>query len=265
MDLFTGLERAIASFHRIASRMSHMIRQSDEVLLRDNQRYWEDQSNESYESFSHWRGKGPFINDELWLSLGLAHLNLFEKAAALVGFHRPMERIVEWGCGGGMNAVHFAPHTRQYYGVDISGDSLKECAKQVESVRPGVFLPIKIDAADPHAACAQISRSVDLFLCTYVFELIPSPEYGLQLMQIAYELLRPEGIALIQIRYHRSYIDELSKRRNYARNITCMTTYALDEFWIACQQIGFTPMFIKLLPKQPELNESRYAYYAMVK
>ena len=165
----------------------------------------------------------------------------------------------------GINAVLFASHTGQYYGVDISADSLEECAKQVASMNAGVFMPIHIDAANPAAARLQISGPIDPFLCTYVFELIPSPEYGLKLMEIAYELLRSIGIALVQIRYHRGGIDPLSKRCNYARNMVHMTSYALDEFWTACEEIGFNPGFIKLLPKQPELDASRYAYYAMVK
>lgn len=265
MDLISRVEKTAAYFQRFASRMSYMARQPDELLLRDNQRYWEDRSNTSFESFSHWRGQGPFVSDEVWLGLGRAHLDLFEKAATWAGLRRPMERIVEWGSGGGMNAVLFVPHTSQYYGVDISADSLQECAKQVTNANAGVFIPIHIDAANPGAACLQISGPIDLFLCTYVFELIPSPEYGLKLMEIAYELLRPGGIALVQIRYHRGCIDPLSKRRNYARNMVFMTSYALEEFWTACETIGFAPGFIKLLPKQPELNASRYAYYAMVK
>ena len=63
----------------------------------------------------------------------------------------------------------------------------------------------------------------------------------------------------------RNIVDPLSKRRNYARNMVIMTSYALEEFWTACEEIGFTAAFIKLVPKQPELRESRYAYYAMVK
>lgn len=87
--------------------------------MRDNQRYWEDLSNEVFESFSHWRGNGPFINDELWLGLSRAHLDLFEKAATWAGLNLQMGRIVEWGSGGDMNAIQFAPHTSQYYGVDM--------------------------------------------------------------------------------------------------------------------------------------------------
>jgi methyltransferase family protein len=261
----SGLERIGRYVHKVVSRLPYVTRQSDALLVRESQLYWQDQSNESLESFSHWRGKGPFIKDELWLGLGKFHLELFEKAASWSGMRLPVERIVEWGSGGGMNAVHFASHARQFYGVDISSDSLMECAKQVAPVEAGVFIPILIEAAHPEVVCSQISRPIDLFLCTYVFELIPSPEYGLKIMQIAHGLLRSGGIALVQLRYHTGLFHELSKRRNYAKNMVHMTSYALDEFWTACQGIGFTPLFIKLLPKQPELNESRYAYYAMVK
>ena len=61
------LEKAAATLHMLAVRVSDSSRQSEEQLVRDNQLYWQDRSNEVFEPFSHWRGKGPFENDELWL------------------------------------------------------------------------------------------------------------------------------------------------------------------------------------------------------
>jgi SAM-dependent methyltransferase len=249
----------------LAVRVSDRSRQSEEQLIRDNQLYWQDRSSKVFEPFSHWRGKGPFENDELWLGLGRAHLELFEKATAWSEPDGPIERIVEWGCGGGMNAVQFAPRAREYYGVDISADSLAECAKQCAAVKAESFVPVLIEATDPDGARAQIHGPVDLFISTYVFELIPSPEYGLRLLQLAYDLLRQGGIALVQVRYHSGRLHELSKRTNYNANLVRMTTYALDELWTACEDIGFYPAFIKLVPEQPELGEERYAYYVLVK
>jgi len=146
MNVARLLEKAATSVHMLALRVSDRARQSEEQLARDNQRYWQDRSNKVFESFSHWRGKGSFENDELWLRLGRAHLELFEKAAAWSELRGPTERIVEWGCGGGMNAVQFAPRAREYYGVDISADSLDECAKQLAGVQADGFAPILIGA-----------------------------------------------------------------------------------------------------------------------
>ncbi len=109
----------------------------------------------------------------------------------------------------GMNAVLFASHTGQSYGVDISADSLEECAKQVANMNAGVFMPIHIDAANPAAARLQISGPIDLFLCTYVFELIPSPEYGLKLMEIAYDFF-----ALVVSHLYRSVTIEVVSIRS---------------------------------------------------
>jgi hypothetical protein len=39
----------------------------------------------------------------------------------------------------------------------------------------------------------------------------------------------------------------------------------VDEFWKACESIGFEPMFVTLVPEQPELDEKRYAYFALKK
>jgi hypothetical protein len=42
-----------------------------------------------------------------------------------------------------------------------------------------------------------------------------------------------------------------------------MTTYGIDEFWIAAGRMGFEPQAIVLVPRN-RLDE-RYAYYALSK
>ena len=62
---------------------------------------------------------------------------------------RPLQAIVEWGTGGGLNAVQLAPEASRYFGVDISALSLRECARQVEAGGSGQFIPVLIDAENP--------------------------------------------------------------------------------------------------------------------
>jgi SAM-dependent methyltransferase len=244
---------------------SHATRAAEVERLQDSHRFWNDPSNPDLKKLMHWRGEGPFGDDDLWLSLGRWHYGLFEKAASWAGVTTPLEGVVDWGCGGGMNAVQLAPAAEVYYGVDINQESLRECARQVEAEDAGHFVPVLIEASEPEAAVGQIPIPCDLFFSSYAFEGLPSPAYGLRVMRIAFDLLRPGGIALVQVRYHSGPALLSMGRRKYKPTWPRNTSYAIDGFWEFCEEIGFDPMFVTLVPEQPELNETRYAYFAMVK
>lgn len=100
-----------------------------------------------------------------------------------------------------MNAVHFARIAAEFYGVDVSRSSLDECARQMQAEGLLNFRPILIDAADPEGAVGKLGGLCDLFLSTYVYELLPSPEYGLRVLRIAHRVLSTGGIAMIQVKY----------------------------------------------------------------
>jgi hypothetical protein len=102
-----------------------------------------------------------------------------------------------------------------------------------------------------------------MFFSSYVFELLPSSAYGLRVLRIAHELLRPGGIALVQIRYRTGPYLPVDARLDYADTWVHSTTYTIDGFWKAMEEIGFEPLYVTLVPEQPELNESRYAYFAL--
>ena len=74
-----------------------------------------------------------------------------------------------------MNAYQLAPNVRRFFGVDVSGDSLKECSRQISELGLNNFVGVKIDADNPEAAIEQIDSPADIFLCTYIIELLPSP------------------------------------------------------------------------------------------
>jgi len=265
LDPLHSLERLlVALLHRVQA-FSHATRPADVERVQDSHRFWNDPSNPDLKKLMHWRGEGPFADDDLWLSLGRWHHELFERAASWAGMSTPLEGVVEWGCGGGMNAVQFAPAAEVYYGVDINQESLRECARQVEAEDAGQFVPVLIEASEPEAAVGQIPIPCDLFFSSYTFEGFPSPAYGLRVMRIAFDLLRPGGIALVQVRYHSGPGLLTLGRRKYETTWPRTTSYAIDGFWELCEEIGFDPMFVTLVPEQPELNETRYAYFAMVK
>jgi SAM-dependent methyltransferase len=234
-------------------------------LIQDSQIYWNDSPDRSLKQNSHWRGVGIFQDDERWLSLGSGHLQMYQEFAQSLRTRAPLRRIVEWGCGGGMNAVHFGALAEEFFGIDISSASLEECHKQMSWAGLHNFRPVLIDAAKPEAAIDLMGGPCDLLISTYVFELLPTPEYGLRVLKIALEFLRPGGTAMIQIKYDEGNWKTRSKRWNYARNLAWNATYRIEEFWQAAEQIGLIPKMVKLLPRQPLVNDRNYAYYFLQK
>ena len=237
-------------------------RQPEQKIAGDSQRYWSNAGEHGFRENSHWRGEGG-LSDETWLALGKIHMSLFDELIKLTGLSRPLDRIVEWGCGGGANAVAFAKAAHQFVGVDVSQPTLDECAENLRRTGADNFLPVLIDVARPEAALDLIPGPCDLFLCTYVFELIPTPEYGRRLLEIALRLLRPGGVALIQIKYETSESRTKARRWGYRFNLANMTTYPIDGFWELAAEVGFEPKALTLQPKQPLVHDERYAYFLL--
>jgi 2-polyprenyl-3-methyl-5-hydroxy-6-metoxy-1,4-benzoquinol methylase len=240
--------------------------ESEDKLASDNQKYWNrDYSNPDLAQDAHWKNKGKFEDHQRWLNLGKEHLDLILKYSSVLNFQLPVKQIVEWGCGGGANAVHFAPMTDKFIGIDITSESLDECNKQILECGFNNFHPILIDASDPESVLNKQISEVDLFICTYVFELFPSPAYGLTVLKLAYKMLKNEGIAFIHIRYNDSKKGLKPKRWGYKLHPYVMTSYSIEEFWNNSKEYGFEPLGIYLMPYQPLVNDNYYAYYFLKK
>jgi SAM-dependent methyltransferase len=239
--------------------------ESDEKLVSDSQAYWEKPETDAQRYNSHWRGHGVFAGDDArWLAVGAEHRRLFEVFARGVELSVPMGRVIEWGCGGGANAVHFGPLTREFVGVDLNPESLDECGRQLVQASPDTqYRPVQIAADTPESAVPGLERSCDLFLCVYVFELLPTQAYARRVLEIARQVLRPGGMAMIQIKYRTADIRTAPRRWNYVQNLAHNTTYGIDEFWQLCDGMGLTPRLVSLVPKQTLVDDERYAYFAL--
>ncbi|WP_143517575.1 cyclopropane-fatty-acyl-phospholipid synthase family protein [Pseudonocardia sp. MH-G8] len=236
------------------------VRRSDAALEADAQRFW----TEPHQGRgSHWQSTARFAEGGLWARIGLRHLGMLRRAARTLDAEPAMARIVEWGCGGGANAVQLAPLAREFVGVDVSPDSLEECARQVAARCETPFRPVLVDVRDPEAALRHVTEPCDVFLCVYVFELIPSPAYGERILRIAHEMLAPGGLALVQIKYDTGSWRTGSRRLSYRFSPGNTTTYPIHAFWELARRCGFEPRYVELLPED-ELDE-RYAYFVMVK
>jgi Methyltransferase domain len=236
------------------------LRQPEAAIEAASQRYW----TESHQGRgSHWKSTARFAEGDLWTRIGVRHLGMLHRAARFLDAGPALGRVVEWGCGGGANAVQIAPVAREFVGVDVSAESLRECARQVEARCDTPFRPVLVDVRDPEAALGDITDPGDVFLCAYVFELIPSPDYGERILRIAQELLVPGGLALVQIKYDTGAWRTRPRRLSYRFSPGNTTTYPIHSFWELAVRCGFEPRYVELVP-QDELDE-RYAYFVMVK
>lgn len=239
---------------------------SEKKLALDNQDYWaKDYSNTNLAQDAHWKNNGKFEDHQRWFGLGKEHLDLILNYSSILSFQLPVKQIVEWGCGGGANAVHFSPFTEKYVGIDITSESLVECNKQILESGRNNFHPVLINASTPESVLNEQIKEVDLFICTYVYELFPSPAYGLTILNLANKMLKNEGIALIQIRYNDGKKGMRPKRWGYKLHPYVMTTYTLEEFWENSKEYGFEPVSVYLKPHQPLVNDYSYAYFFLKK
>jgi 2-polyprenyl-3-methyl-5-hydroxy-6-metoxy-1,4-benzoquinol methylase len=238
--------------------------QPDKQLQEDAQQFW-NQGGELLNQYAHWRGAGVFSDEERWRALGRQHLERYLEFARMVGRTAPLRRIVEWGTGGGAMAVQFAPLAQEYVGVDITAESLAECSRQLSQAGYTHFVPTLISALHPEEALAKVPGPCDLFLCIHVFEILPTPEYGLRLLSIARDLLAPGGMAMIQIRYIGQSWDSRPKRFGYNRFLASMTSYRIEEFWAEAERCGLKPRAVSLMPWQPLIENGNYAYFFLTK
>jgi SAM-dependent methyltransferase len=239
------------------------ITQSETTIARDAQSYWRSPDAKSWRSNSHWRDAPAFAGGDLWDRIGRRHLAMLEAVAPPSDAAACWGRIVEWGCGGGANAVHLAPRCREFIGVDVALDSLQECERQVEAVSQNAFRPVLIDVDRPEEAVAAIGEPCDVFVCFYVFELVPTPEYGQRILGIASRLLVPGGHALVQIKYDDGTWRTRARRRGYRFGLADMTTYPIARFWEAAAAAGLRPESVRLRPRD-DLDD-RYAYFHLRK
>ena len=128
------------------------------------------------------------------------------------------------------------------------------------------FQPVLISAEQPEHALEVAAAPFDFFLSTYVFELLPGRGYGERILRIAWQLLKPGGLALIQIRYDDGSPRSTQKNVDYFQYSSRFTSYRIEEFWVLAQSIGFQPIYVTLVPKRTaEYSGDLYAYFAMVR
>ncbi|WP_237568711.1 class I SAM-dependent methyltransferase [Mycolicibacterium lacusdiani] len=233
----------------------------DARIKRQAARYWSaSDGDQSWNSNSHWRNG---IGDEAFAEVGRDHWEIYQRFARALEVDTATT-IIEWGAGGGANAVAFAPHVERFIAADVSPDNLAECSRQVQAVCNTLVDTLLIDLADPNAAADGLRHACDLFLCLYVIELTTGVDAVRTILRIAQRVLRPGGMALVQVKYHTS--DGHTRGRiglAYARNLALNTTFTIEGFWTLAGECGLEPQLATLVPRNR--LDSRYAYYALIK
>ena len=182
---------------------------------------------------------------------------MFQRFSRMHGGDRP-RRILEWGVGGGTNAVQFAPLCDEFIAVDVVQESLDETARQVALTSGASVTSLLVSVTDQTAAVTNRGGTIDLFLCFYVLELVPSRAHAEEIVRTAYELLRPGGAAILQIKYARS----APRRMPWtAAGADLANHYTVDivEFWTHLTAVGFDVHYVEIVPRDPV--DRNYAYF----
>ena len=235
---------------------------SSSRLTHDASQYWYGERDDRWQNDSHWHSGSKFEDTGLWGAMGQEHLRLYQRLRQTASEPAPLKRIIDWGCGGGANAVSFAPLAEELIVVDVNAESIDECTRQVALAGSTPFVKVLANIAHPEEAARDIPRPCDLFLCLYVLELVPTQAYGLRLMRIAYNLLGQGGQAFVQVKYATGSWRTRPRRRSYRTDVAG-NTYRIEDFWTAMASIGFRPEAVALVPEN-DLDE-RYAYFLLSK
>ena len=242
--------------------LTHQVGPAEPLARRiaDADEYWQETDSSAWSSNSHWRSG---LGDEAWTEVGRDHLAMFRGMAQALDKTPPYGVVVEWGCGGGANAVTFAPTASELIAVDVSAASVAECERQVREACDTPVTGVVIDIAHPERAVVDRANSCDVFVCVYVLELTAGQDEALRILRIAERLLVSGGIAFVQVKYRTSSVRTRGFRRNYRHNLANMTTFGIDEFWSRASECGLTPRYVTLVPENR--LDRRYAYYALTK
>lgn len=236
--------------------------ETEDSVLRDSHFFWNGNTKKRNDQ-AHHLGHGRWKKKD-WLKLGQKNLERYREGMDHWQVDSgSMERLLEWGCGGGCNVVSFAEEFLHITGVDISLDSLRVCKEAMTELRPRhsfkVF-PISVD--NPFAARDLLADSepYDFLLCLEVLQHMPSAQYAHDVMQLWRELTREGARALVQFRthYHSRPIHR-SHRLTYPENVSRWLMLNPAVFADMAAHAGWTTVWMEGI--RPQLSTGYvYAY-----
>lgn len=249
--------RIVGRFRRAGARVHDALGGRAEAA----DKYWTNPGRPDWKQNSHWRDAPVVGWSDVWAGIGASHLAMYQRFARAYDLPAP-RRTMEWGVGGGANAIHFAPMSEEFVAVDVARDSLDETARQVKKQCPTKVTPLLVSIDDQARGVTSFDGMIDLFLCFYVLELVPTEAHAHEIVRIAFRTLRPGGTAIIQAKYKRS-IPGFRPWGSFLSNLANSYVVAIDEFWEFLSSVGFEARQIELVPRN-ELDRN-YAYFFVTK
>jgi hypothetical protein len=161
---------------------------------------------------------------------------------------------LEWGSGGGANAVMLAKIASGVYCVDISGFSLEVCIREMELFGQRGFFWVLIDVDNPEEVLGRVPK-LDGFLSTSTFQHFPSKEYTERIVRLIPQLVRPGGYVFVQIRRDSPKNVTPDAALPYAQRAMYATTYGVDEFGDLLATHGVD------VEKVENIDRGQYSYF----
>jgi len=219
---------------------------------------WWNQGTDEVHEMSHWRGEGGWTKVR-WKAHGEKHVEMwkrFSEQEREVVMPFESMTMVEWGVGGGANVAAFAPYCKRIYGIDVSVRNLSESLDRMPD-GSGKYTTMLISSKRSEFQTGL--SDIDFFLSTMTFQHFPSKEYGVRVVKVAHDLLKPGGWALIQIRYvyDSSNVPESETDEPYSWSTN--VAWSIAEFMSMCQAMSFEPRRTEI-----ETGPS-YAYFHLVR
>lgn len=152
---------------------------------------WEAKSSSNLPDFDLDRGMSPRDKDTEYLS-----------AQELLGFIQPQdsERLLDAGCGTGVNILRLHSRVRSIVGIDYASGSVERCRKHLQKLGvTNVSLFVSSISEVPFA-----SSSFDKILCLSVLQYIDDEGVRKSLREFA-RLLTPEGEVILHVKNKSSF------------------------------------------------------------
>lgn len=200
-------------------------------------------------SRSHWREAMPEDWQRIWVTHGDMLREQWPEVVDLPG-----AIWVEWGSGGGANAVMLAEIASRVYCVDISGPSLGVCMREMEMFGQGGFVWVLADVDNPEEVLGRVPR-LDGFLSTSTFQHFPSKEYTERIVWLIPRLVRPGGYVFVQIRRDGPENHRPDVELPYEQRAMYATVYDVDEFGDLLAAHGVD------VEKVENIDRGQYSYF----
>lgn len=228
---------------------------------------WENHRDEEYRrDQSHWLGHGRWKERDDWLRIGNSNRQQIERIFGFldgdVGTKLKLGglNILEWGPGGGTNAVAFMDLAKHYYGIDISKKNLDECGRQLSIEGFKNFHKLTVDRG-PLSIVEHVKLPIDLIISTACFQHFPTKKYGEEVLEAFRELIAPEGLGYVQIRYDDGTPKYKPKSlAAYKKKHITATSYQLHEFHELLENYGLRPLFMQIIN-----SKTKYARFVFGK